>query len=157
MFYLSSKFPRKKIIAIEPFKNGVANIAHYALENKIKNIFIFPFVFQKFLKKYKNFSFEQCYIFFPDPWPKKRHHKRRLINYVTLLELIKRCNKKGEIYFGSDNEHYFENVYDCAKDLKKIMDIKLKKTKKTPTTHTKYHRRAQKLKNNINFLKIAKS
>ena len=134
----------------------MANIAHKCLENKINNIYLFPFVFQKFLKKFKNLTFDQCYIFFPDPWPKTRHHKRRLINQETLKDLVCRCNKKGAIFFGSDNQNYFDNVYLYAKNLKKNHNIRLKLFKKTPTTITKYHKRAIKLKNSISFLKIDK-
>ena len=154
--FLSKKYPKSLIIGIEPFKNGLANTAYYCLENKIKNIFLFPFVFQKFEKKFKDYSFDQCYIFFPDPWPKKRHHKRRLVNFEFLKSLISHCNSKGSIYFGSDNYNYFNNIKNEAKLLKKEVKISIKSFKKSPTIITKYHARALKLKNNINFLKIDK-
>lgn len=144
------------VIGIEPFKNGLANTAYYCSTNKIKNIFLFPFVFQKFEKKFKNYCFDQCYIFFPDPWPKKRHHKRRLVNYEFLKLLISHCNSKGTIYFGSDNYDYFNDVKNKSKLLKKELKISIKSYKKTPTIITRYHARALKLKNNINFLKIDK-
>ena len=158
LFFLANKYPRRKIIGIEPFRNGLANIAYSCEKDKIKNVYIFPFVFQKFIEKYKNFFFDQCYIFFPDPWPKKKHKKRRLINYVFLKKLISHCLPKGTIYFSSDNINYFKEVQNHAKTLKKKKEAKisLKFLKKTPTTITKYHNRALKLRNNVNFLKIDK-
>ena len=39
LFYLANKYPRRKIIGIEPFKNGLANIANVCVTNKIKNIY----------------------------------------------------------------------------------------------------------------------
>ncbi len=157
LFYLANKYPRRKIIGIEPFKNGLANIANVCVTNKIKNIYLFPDVFQEFINKFENYFFDQCYIFFPDPWPKKKHIKRRLVNYTFLNELILHCSSKGSIYFCSDNENYFKNVRNFAKMLKKKgAKIFIKSYKKTPTIVTKYHDRALKLRNIVNFLKIDK-
>ncbi len=155
--YVANKYPRRKVIGIEPFKNGLANIANVCFTNKIKNIYLFPHVFQNFINKYKNYFFDQCYIFFPDPWPKKKHIKRRLVNYTFLNELVLRCSLNGSIYFCSDNRDYFKNVKNYANKLKKKgVKISLKSHKKTPTIITKYHNRALKLNNNVNFLKIDK-
>ncbi len=119
LFFLAKKYPRRKIIGIEPFKNGLANIAHICVTNKIKNIYLFPYVFQKFVSNFQNYFFDQCYIFFPDPWPKKKHKKRRLVNYMFLNELVLRCSIGGSIHFCSDNEDYFKKVKNSVNKLKK--------------------------------------
>jgi tRNA (guanine-N7-)-methyltransferase len=126
------------------------------IKNNIKNIYLFPFVFQKFLSKFSNYSFHQCYIFFPDPWPKKKHNKRRLVTYEFLKDLFSRCLRKGTIFIASDNLDYFKSVKKHVNTLKKEIKFSVKFSKKTPTIVTKYHNRAIKLKNNINFLKIDK-
>ena len=157
IFFLANKYPRTKILGIEPFKNGLANIADICIKKNIKNVYLFPYVFEKFIVKFRNYFFNECYIFFPDPWPKKKHKKRRLINFTTLKELISRCLPKGSIYFSSDNADYFQYVKSYANTLKKKeLKISVKSYKKTPTTITKYHNRALKLRNNVNFLKIDK-
>ncbi|MEK9680368.1 MAG: tRNA (guanosine(46)-N7)-methyltransferase TrmB [Pelagibacteraceae bacterium] len=154
LLHLARKYPKNKIIGIEPFKNGLANIAHRCLEEKIKNVYLFPNIFEQFSKLYKNYKFNKCFIFFPDPWPKKRHHKRRLINHYFINEILRHCSSRGSIFFGTDNVHYFEEVKKIVKKIKKI-DYKI--LKKTPTIQTKYHKRALKLQNNVNFLKIDKT
>ncbi len=73
-----------------------------------------------------------------------------------MSKLLFHCKTRGSIIFGSDNNDYFKNVESSAKLLKKDYKISLKSFKKTPTIITKYHARAIKLKNNINFLKIDK-
>jgi len=115
---------------------------------------LFPNIFEQFSKLYKNYKFNKCFIFFPDPWPKKRHHKRRLINHYFINEILRHCSSRGSIFFGTDNVHYFEEVNKIVKKIKKI-DYKI--LKKTPTIQTKYHKRALKLQNNVNFLKIDKT
>ena len=71
--------------------------------------------------------------FFSRSVAKKKHIKRRLVNYTFLNELVLRCSSKGSIYFCSDNEDYFKNVKNYANMLKKKMDLKFL------SNHTKKH------------------
>ena len=57
------------------------------------------------------------FIFFPDPWPKRRHHSRRLINPGFVAELNRSLEPGGEINIATDHEDYFrhiENVMETA-------------------------------------------
>lgn len=87
---------------------------------------------------------------------KKRHHKRRLVNFKFLEFVLRKLRKKGLIFFGTDNSDYFLNVYSLLKEMKKNMNFSHKKLVKSPLIVTKYHRRAKKLGNKVNFLKIEK-
>ena len=156
LFYLANKYPRRKVIGIEPFKNGLANIADVCVINKIKNIYLFPNVFQKFIDEFENYFFINAYFFFLILGLKKKHHKRRLVNFDFLNSLILHCLPKGSIFFGSDNLDYFQIVKHSALKIKKYVKISVKQYKKTPTICTKYHHKAKKLSNNVNFLKIDK-
>lgn len=49
-----------------------------------------------------------CYIFFPDPWPKKRHHKRRIIQAPFLELLQRKLARHGRIWLATDWGPYFE-------------------------------------------------
>ncbi len=52
-----------------------------------------------------------CYhIYYPDPWPKKRHHKRRLICSGNLDHLIRTLESGGIIQIATDHEDYFEQM-----------------------------------------------
>ena len=53
-------------------------------------------------------SISSVYILFPDPWPKKRHWKNRLMNVAFLDELASRCQSGARLYFRTDHEGYFE-------------------------------------------------
>ncbi len=52
-------------------------------------------------------KFGKVMIFFPDPWPKKRHHKNRLIQPEFLSLLKKYCTAETILYFRTDHEEYF--------------------------------------------------
>lgn len=55
-----------------------------------------------------NEIFDQVHIYFPDPWPKKRHHKRRLIESTTLQQLHRVLAVNGCVRLATDHTDYFE-------------------------------------------------
>ena len=149
LIHLSRKNLQKKIIGVDPFKNGMVNVSDYFIKNNIKNVYLYPFVFQKFLNKFKKLRFDIIYILFPDPWPKKKHHKRRIVNKHFLSQILKILKINGKVYFSTDNFDYFENVKTI---LKKFTKIKIKKVKKIVTIKTKYYLKAERKGNTINSL-----
>ena len=149
LIYLSKKNVKKNIIGVDPFKNGMLNVSDYCINNNIRNIYLYPFVFQKFINKFKKLRFNIIYILFPDPWPKKRHHKRRIVNELFLKKILKILKKNGKIYFSTDNHQYFEYVKTI---LKKNTKIKIKQINKIVTIKTKYYLKAEKKGNKINSL-----
>lgn len=52
-------------------------------------------------------SIDCLFVLFPDPWPKRRHHRRRLLNQSFLDLLAKRLRTGGEIQIASDHRDYF--------------------------------------------------
>jgi tRNA (guanine-N7-)-methyltransferase len=52
-------------------------------------------------------SLRAVHVYFPDPWPKKRHAKRRVIQHETIRLIIRALTPGGAIYFRSDVEAYF--------------------------------------------------
>lgn len=53
-------------------------------------------------------KFQKIFIFFPDPWPKKRHHKHRLIQPEFLSQIKKYCAADVRLFFRTDHAEYFE-------------------------------------------------
>ena len=149
LIHLSRKNLQKKIIGVDPFKNGMVNVSDYFIKNNIKNVYLYPFVFQKFLNKFKKLRFDIIYILFPDPWPKKKHHKRRIVNKHFLSQILKILKINGKVYFSTDNFNYYENVKTI---LKKFTKIKVKKVKKIVTIKTTHYLKAERIGNTINSL-----
>ena len=56
------------------------------------------------------------YVFFPDPWPKKKHHSHRLFGPLFLNALWKRLEVVGKLEFATDHKEYFETVCQCFED-----------------------------------------
>ena len=154
---LANTNKEKMFIGIDPFQNGLANIAREVFKKKIKNIFIFPYVLEKFFDKYKKIKFDEIYILFPDPWPKKKHKKRRLVNKTFLINILAKLRKKGKFFFRSDNLEYYNNVVQVIKKLiegenKYIFKRYISKT----LAQTKYHKKALEFSNEIKSLELKK-
>ncbi len=67
-------------------------------------------------------SVDCFHIYFPDPWPKKRHHKRRLLQ-ASHLEIILRCLRPGgQIRIATDHGEYFEQICDVTRACSALLE-----------------------------------
>ena len=109
--YLSFIHPHAKIITCELFEDGNINLSNEIIKKSIDNIKLFQgnvLEFLDFIKKSKIFN--EIWILFPDPWPKARHHKRRLLN-INFLELIYSYLKdEGRIFIATDSQTYIQLI-----------------------------------------------
>lgn len=65
-------------------------------------------VIEKYLKD--NFFFNKIYLNFPDPWPKKRHHNRRILNDRFIEDVYSILKPNGLFYLVTDDKEYAENI-----------------------------------------------
>ncbi len=64
-----------------------------------------------FLRDFVHEESVDCFhIYFPDPWPKKRHHKRRLLQGSNIETLVRCLKPGGEMRIATDHEDYFEQI-----------------------------------------------
>jgi tRNA (guanine-N7-)-methyltransferase len=77
----------------------------------LKNVRIIRTDAVHFLINFVPDNFVDCFhIYFPDPWPKKRHHKRRLLTPVNLEHLLRCLVPAGTIRIVTDHAEYFEQI-----------------------------------------------
>lgn len=109
---------------VEMYKNGINKVLKAIEEHQLKNIYVYEMDGREFLTLIPQTFFSQVYIFFPDPWPKKKQKKRRLINEEFLESLNEKIQINGKIFFASDHEDYFNDVLNIFKNYKyKIIAI----------------------------------
>jgi tRNA (guanine-N7-)-methyltransferase len=99
-------------IGAEPFLNGVASLLKKMQDASIKNIKIFPDDVRILLAAMPRKYLDKIFIICPDPWPKKRHHKRRLVQASLLNELSAYLKATGEIEIITDHAGYAEWIAD---------------------------------------------
>ena len=97
----------KNYLAIEVHSPGVGNLIKLVQENHIFNLKIIQHDAVEVLNAMiKNDSLDGIHIFFPDPWPKKRHHKRRLIQENFLKLMAQKIKQPGYLHIATDWEDY---------------------------------------------------
>ena len=117
--FLASKNPNALIVASEVYLSGIGSLLNNIAKNSLKNIKIFDQDVRELLFNLPNKIFDEIYIICPDPWPKARHHKRRLIKHDFLKILAKVLKKNGTAYISTDWENYAESIEE---ELKKTKD-----------------------------------
>jgi tRNA (guanine-N7-)-methyltransferase len=98
--------PQTGFIGCEPFVNGMAKMVAAIEYENIKNIRVFDSDAVELLKALAPAVFDQIFILYPDPWPKRRQNKRRFISDLTVDLLGKTLKSGGELRFASDIDHY---------------------------------------------------
>ena len=119
--YLSNIYPNAKIIACELFKDGNINLCNQIILNKIKNISLFQGNVLEFLDILNQKSiFDEIWILFPDPWPKIRHQKRRLINSKFIVFLHFYLIKNASLVMVTDSRSYKRSILNVIYNLKNM-------------------------------------
>lgn len=148
-------------IGCEPFENGVAKTLNEILEKNLKNVKVFNGDARYFLELIKNSSVDRFYVLFPDPWTKRRHHKRKLLSEEFLSSML--CSKLkigGEIIVATDCESYMEEILNNLKNIPAFsipaFNLEQLKTRPVWLAQTRYEQKALSQGRQPFYLKIDK-
>ena len=102
--------PEKNFIGIEVHRPGIGHLLAEVSRRDLTNLKVIADDSIVVLDRLKGADISCVQVFFPDPWPKKRHHKRRLIN-AGFLDLVVNCLKAGGVlHIATDWVPYGEEV-----------------------------------------------
>ena len=143
-------------IGCEPFVNGVANVLSLIDRGGLTNIRIFNDDVRKLFPVLTDAVFGRIVALFTDPWPKKRHHRRRFISDDTLVQLSRLLKDDGVLRLASDHMGYVNWMLDhlTAKD-ELIWDARSKQDWGVPPSdwvETRYERKAKAKGNHPAYL-----
>jgi tRNA (guanine-N7-)-methyltransferase len=94
------------LIGCEPYLNGVAQLLARLADAPLANLRLHHGDAREVLARLADASLDAVYILFPDPWPKKRHWKRRFISEETLNTLARVLRAGGELRLSTDSGAY---------------------------------------------------
>ena len=97
-------FPNNLFVGIEYYKKGIAQLLLNMEKHNLKNIRLFYGDALDYLKLAKTNYLDEILIMFPDPWPKRRHWKRRIINKDSVNEISRILRSNGRALFFTDNK-----------------------------------------------------
>ena len=150
VIYQSLKFKNEIFLACDPFLTGSIKLLGKIEEMNIKNIYISDLDFSSLHQKVSNFAFKNIFILFPDPWHKRRHFKRKLINqsFIKKIKLI--CDNNTLVVIATDNTIYQDIIRESFKKDKHFEKLVEKINNRflgiVDVVETKYYKKA--LKNN---------
>lgn len=104
--FQAASHPDTGFIGCEPFINGLVGLFAHIRDRKLVNIRVFDDDARLLLAALPPSSIARAFILFPDPWPKKRHHKRRIIAPSTLDLLAGVLADGAELRVASDDAGY---------------------------------------------------
>lgn len=106
----AARRPDVLVLGAEPFTNGVASALRHIDEAGARNVRLYPGDARELMAKLPDGSVKRLFILFPDPWPKLRHHKRRLVDGSFLSEAARVLNNGGRLRFATDWADYADQV-----------------------------------------------
>lgn len=121
---LAQENPNINYIGIEVHKPGVGKLLSEIKKRDLKNLYIIEHDALEVLEQMiGDNSVNGFHIFFPDPWPKKRHHKRRLLQRPRTNLLAQKLAPEGYLYFVTD---WFEYAEFALEELNQTENLKNK-------------------------------
>lgn len=109
--YNAMEHPENNYLAIEVYRPGIGHLLNEIEKQRSTNICIINEDVMTVLEVYlPQQAISNCFLFFPDPWPKKRHHKRRLINPPLVALMQQKLAKHGRWHIATDSESYAEHI-----------------------------------------------
>ncbi|MEC9343692.1 MAG: tRNA (guanine(46)-N(7))-methyltransferase TrmB [Pseudomonadota bacterium] len=102
----ASRFADTGFFGAEPFVNGVAKLVAAVDRDGIENIRVHDDAAETLLDWLPPRSLARIDLLYPDPWPKRRHWKRRFVNPANLDRIARVLEPDGEFRFASDIDHY---------------------------------------------------
>ena len=105
-------------IGCEVFINGLGKVLKKIVDNNLKNISLCGLNCLYLLENVKDLSIDKIFIINPDPWEKKRHFKRRLINKEFIALMYKKIKNGGKVIVTTDSSSYFLSILEIIKNEK---------------------------------------
>jgi tRNA (guanine-N7-)-methyltransferase len=143
LFALAQRHPEKNFLGIERLSGRVEKASRKAA--KIDNMRVLN-VETSYAVRYllPERSVETFYLLFPDPWPKRRHHRRRIVTPEFLSSIHSALEERGTLRIATDQADYFDQISGSARSHSgfEIVDLSASPAR-TDLPVTKFERRFQ--------------
>ena len=147
--------PNTLYIGSEVYKSGIGSLIGAINQKKLSNIKIFQNDVRDLFDKEPEEIFDLIIIICPDPWPKEKHHKRRLINKEFLQMIFNFMTENSYLHISTDWQNYAESIEKDLRVFKKFS--KIKDSIITRNELTKFERRGISEERKISVFDFKKS
>ena len=117
---LAKRNPDTHYISVEVIRSVAGVLAKKIVDNKMDNILLYPVDVEYLFEAIPDGFFDVIYLNFSDPWPKKKHAKRRLTFHKFLDQYHRLLKENGKVIFKTDNTDLYEFSMEEFKNSKFI-------------------------------------
>ncbi|MDC0948892.1 tRNA (guanosine(46)-N7)-methyltransferase TrmB [Gammaproteobacteria bacterium] len=153
---MAKALPDHNFVGVDVYRPGIGACLLKLIETETPNVKLMHDDAQSLLRDcIADACFDRICIFFPDPWPKKRHHKRRMIQTEFVNLLAKRLKPGGELHLATDWEPYAEHmvdVLDACAELRRLAPNSPWAERPQYRPITRYQRRGERLGHRVRDL-----
>jgi len=107
-------YPDHALMAIDVHTRGIANVLAGIETHGLVNLRVIEGDAQVFVRRLPPRSLDEMWVFFPDPWPKARHHKRRLLQSDVVALIADRLRPGGILHAATDHPDYAEQIAEVG-------------------------------------------
>jgi len=106
LVHMAALYPQFGFVGCEPFVNGVAKAVSLIEHRGIDNVRLYAGDAAMLIERMPDACLARLHLFYPDPWPKRRHRERRFISDAALARLARVMQKGSELRFVTDIDDY---------------------------------------------------
>ena len=111
LLFMANKYQEANFVGIEVYSSGIGSALNQIQKNKLTNLKIIEAdVFQLLETNIADDTFDGIVFLYPDPWPKRKHHKRRLLSEGFLNLLYNKITTNGLVFCKTDWENYYYQI-----------------------------------------------
>ena len=111
LLFMANKYQEANFVGIEVYSSGIGSALNQIKKNKLTNLKIIEAdVFQLLETNIADDTFDGIVFLYPDPWPKRKHHKRRLLSEGFLSLLYDKVTTNGLVFCKTDWENYYYQI-----------------------------------------------
>ncbi|MDE3081684.1 MAG: tRNA (guanosine(46)-N7)-methyltransferase TrmB [Paracoccaceae bacterium] len=112
MVHMAARYPDIGLIGCEPFVNGVAMLLGKIRQAGVENLAVYPGDVRDLFDVLPDGSISKAFLNYPDPWPKKRHHRRRFVTQGHLVPLARVMRPGAEFRVATDIPDYVRQTLE---------------------------------------------
>lgn len=161
LIQMAQENPQQDFIGIEVHRPGVGHLLSRIQEENISNLRVYAEDALDVLNHcIADNSLAKVQIFFPDPWHKKKHHKRRLIQADFIQLLRRKLKNSGIVHLATDWENYAEHMLEVmqqAEGFANMADSGSYSPRPAFRPHTKFEKRGERLGHGVWDLLFSKT
>lgn len=151
LWQFAQRYPYWNCLGVDVYKPGIATLIKKCLEFDLQNVRIVQEEGLTVLEQLPDRTIDKLWVLFPDPWPKKRHHKRRLVTDEFVEVAAAKLKVNCRIDLATDWDDYAEEMIECFARNKLFYGDRIPRPNARPIS--KYERRGKEEGHRMHYLR----